>query len=331
MPARNAPRSPLKLLLAAFLAMAAALAPLAAPAQPYPTKTVTIVVPFPPGGATDVLARLVAQHMQEATKQTWIVSNVAGASGSIGHEQVARAAPDGYTLILGTASTIAGNPAYNNTKWDPIKDFTPIALLTTESMSVIVHPSVKANNVKELIALAKSQPGAINMASFGAGSISHLAGELFKTMAGVDMAHVPYQGAGPAMTALIGGHVQVMFNTLSTSLPPVQAGKLRMIAITDGKRKAQLPDMPTVAESGVPGYSAITWLGLFGPANLPKNVAATISAECVKMLARPDIHEKLLAMSAEPADGSTAALAEALARDYAKWKKAIADAKIKRD
>jgi tripartite-type tricarboxylate transporter receptor subunit TctC len=277
------------------------------------------------------MARIAAQHLSDATKQSFVVSNVAGASGSIGQEQVARAAPDGYTLVLGTASTMPGNAAYNTLKWDPIKDFTPVALLTTESMSVIVHPSVKATNVKELIALAKSQPGTINMASFGAGSISHLAGELFKTMAGVDMTHVPYQGAGPAMTALVGGHVQVMFNTLSTSLPAVQSGKLRMLAITDGKRKSQLPDMPTVAESGVPGYSAITWLGLFGPANLPKDVVSFVSAESAKMLARPDIREKLLAMSAEPSDGSTAALADALSRDYAKWKKTIADAKIKRE
>jgi tripartite-type tricarboxylate transporter receptor subunit TctC len=324
-------RSPLKSLLAALALAAAALAPSAALAQAYPAKPVTIVVPFPPGGATDVIARIVAQHLSEVTRQSFVVSNVAGASGSIGHEQVARAAPDGYTLIVGTASTMPGNAAYNTLRWDPVKDFTPIAMLSTESMSVIVHPSVPARTVQELIALAKSKPGSLNMASFGNGSIAHLAGELFKTMAGVDMVHVPYQGSGPALAAMIGGHVQVMFHTLSVSLPPTQAGKLRMLAITDSKRKSGLPDMPTVAESGLPGYSAITWLGLFGPANMPKDVVTYLSGEMAKMLARPEVRERLLKIQAEPADGSPEALAEALARDLAKWRKTIQDAGIKRE
>jgi tripartite-type tricarboxylate transporter receptor subunit TctC len=318
-------------LLQALLTVATALLPAAVFAQPYPAKPVTIVVPFPPGGATDVIARMLAQHLQEATKQPFVVSNVPGASGSIGHEQVARAAPDGYTLVIGTASTIAGNPAYNVTKWDPIKDFTPVAMLTTESMSVLVHPSVPANSVKELIALAKSKPGALNMASFGAGSISHLAGELFKVTAGVDMTHVPYQGSGPALTAMIGGHVQVMFHTLSVSLPSVQSGKLKMLAITDTQRKPQLPDMPTVAESGLPGYSAITWLGLFGPANLPKDVSAMLSREAARMLNDPDSREKLLKISSEPADGSPDTLAKVLTRDLEKWRRTIKDAGIKRE
>ena len=331
MPTPLAPRSLLKVLLAATLALAAALAPLPAAAQAYPTKTVTIVVPFPPGGATDVMARIAAQHLSDATKQSFVVSNVAGASGSIGHEQVARAAPDGHTLVLGTASTMPGNAAYNTLKWDPIKDFTPIAMLSTESMSVIVHPSVPANSVKELIALAKSKPGTLNMASFGNGSISHLAGELFKVQAGVDMTHVPFQGSGPALTAMVGGHVQVMFHTLSSSLPSAQSGKLRMLALTDSKRKAGMPDMPTVSESGLPGYSAITWLGLFGPANMPKEIVAFLSAEMVKMLAKPDVRERLAKMQSEPEDGTPETLAKALARDMEKWRNTIRDAGIKRE
>ncbi|MEP7261695.1 MAG: tripartite tricarboxylate transporter substrate binding protein [Usitatibacter sp.] len=321
----------LQALLACALTFGALLAPTTASAQAYPHKTVTIVVPFPPGGATDVIARITADYLGKATKQTFVVVNVAGASGSIGHEQVARAAPDGYTLIVGTASTMPGNAAYNNLKWDPIKDFTPIGLLSTESMSVIVHPSVPVKSVQELIDLAKREPGKLNMASFGNGSISHLAGELFKTMAGVDMVHVPYQGSGPALTAMIGGHVQVMFHTLSVSLPPTEAGKLRMLAITDTKRKAGLPDMPTVAESGLPGYSAITWLGLFGPANMPKDVTAFLTAEMKKMVAIPEVRERLLKIQADPADGSAEALSHALSRDLEKWRKTIRDAGIKRD
>ncbi len=326
---RNAGR--FRFLVAAAGAFMAVCLPSNSFGQPYPSKPVTIVVPFPPGGATDVIARILAQHLQEVAKQPFVVSNVPGASGSIGHEKVARAAPDGYTLIVGTASTIAGNPAYNVTKWDPIKDFTPVALLTTESMSVLVHPSVPANSVKELIALAKSKPGSLNMASFGNGSISHLAGELFKTTAGVDMTHVPFQGSGPALTAMIGGHVQVMFHTLSVSLPPVQGGKLRMLAITDTKRKGQLPDMPTVSESGLPGYAAITWLGLFGPAHLPHDVVTFLSGEAAKMLGTPEVREKLLKISSEPADGSPGELSRVLKRDLEKWRKTIKDAGLKRE
>lgn len=328
MPKSISRRDHLKALLAGA---ASAALPWPALAQSYPTRPVTIVVPFPPGGATDVIARILAEHLTGVTKQPFVVNNVAGASGSIGHEQVARAAPDGYTLIVGTASTMPGNAAYNRLKWDPIADFTPIALLSTESMSVIVHPSVPANSIKELIALAKAQPGKLNMASFGNGSISHLAGELFKSMAGVDMVHVPFQGSGPALNAMVGGHVQVMFHTLSVSLPQVQAGKLRMLAITDTTRKPQLPDMPTVAESGVPGYSAITWLGLFGPAGTPKEVVALLSQESQRMLAMPDVRDKLLKMASEPASGTPTDLAAALKRDLDKWRKTIEVAGIKRE
>ncbi|WP_326534416.1 Bug family tripartite tricarboxylate transporter substrate binding protein [Pseudorhodoferax sp.] len=317
-------------LLAAGAAAAAGL-PVPARAAAYPSKPVNIVVPFPPGGATDVVGRLLAEHLTGATGQSFVVSNVAGASGSIGHQQVARAEADGHTLVIGTASTMPGNAAYNKLSWDPVADFTPIGLISTESMSVIVHPSVPVNSVQELIALAKSKPGQLNMASFGNGSIAHLAGELFKSMAGVDMLHVPFQGSGPALTAMVGGHVQVMFHTLSVSLPHVQAGRLKMLAITDSKRKTQLPDMPTVAEAGVPGYSAITWLGLFGPKGLPPDIVAKLSDESQRMLAKPDVRERLLKMASEPASGKAAELASVLGRDLEKWRKTIEVAGIKRE
>lgn len=300
-------------------------------AQAYPDRTVNIVVPFPPAGATDILARLVAQHMNETTKQPFVVTNVAGASGSIAHEQVARAAPDGYTLILGTASTIAGNPAYNAVRFDPIRDFTPVSLLTTEAMALLVHPSVPAKSVAELIALAKAKPGGLSVASFGHGSISHLAAELFKLTAGVDLLHVPFQGSAPAMTALTGGQVQVMFNTFSLTVPPVKAGKLRMLAVTDATRKAAVPDVSTVAESGYPGFHAITWLGLFGPAKLPPEVVNFLQSESVKMLARPDMRDRLEKMGAEIASGRAADLASNLQRDFEKWKKTIRDGNVKRE
>ena len=333
MPPLFAVRTPLNALLATTLALTACLLPATATAQPagYPNKTVTIVVPFPPGGATDIVARIAAQHLSEVTKQPHVVTNVPGASGSIGHEQVVRAAPDGYTLIVGTASTVPGNAAYNTLKWDPIKDVTPIAMLAVEPMSVIVHPSVQANSVKELIALAKAKPGTLNMASFGNGSISHLAGELFKVQAGVDMTHVPYQGSAPAVTAMVGGHVQVMFHTLSVSLPPVQAGKLKMLAITDTQRKPGLPDMPTVAESGLPGYSAVTWQALFGPPNMPKEIVAFLSSEMGKMLAKPDVRERLAKFQSEASDGKPETVANAVVRDLEKWRKTIRDAGIKRE
>ncbi len=322
-------RQQLKLLASG--AAAAVGLPLSARAAAYPSKPVNIVVPFPPGGATDIVGRMIAERFTEVFKQSFVVTNVAGASGSIGHQQVARSPADGYTLVVGTASTMPGNAAYNKLSWDPVADFTPLGLVATESMSVIVHPSVPVNSVQELIALAKAQPGQLNMASFGNGSIAHLAGELFKSMAGVDMVHVPFQGSAPALTAMVGGHVQVMFHTLSVSLPHVQSGKLKMLALTDTKRKPQLPDMPTVNEAAVPGYSAITWQGLFGPKGLPQDVAQRLSAEMQTMLARQDVRDRLVQMTAEPASGQATELAGLLQSDLDKWRKTIEVAGIKRE
>lgn len=306
-------------------------APTFSTAASYPSKAVNIVVPFPPGGATDVVARMLAEHFSSVFKQSFFVTNVAGASGSIGHQQVARAAADGHTLVVGTASTMPGNAAYNKLAWDPITDFTPIGLVATDSMSVIVHPSVPVNSVKELIALAKAKPGELNMASFGNGSIAHLAGELFKSTAGVDMTHVPFQGSAPAVAAMIGGHVQVMFHTLSVSLPHVQSGKLKILAVTDTQRRPQLPNVPTVDEAGLPGYSAITWQGLFGPKGLPAEITQQLSQEVQNMLAKPEVRERLIKMTAEPATGKSAEMAAVLKRDVEKWRRTIEVAGIQRE
>jgi tripartite-type tricarboxylate transporter receptor subunit TctC len=311
--------------------VAACLVPLAALAQAYPTRPITIVVPFPPGGATDILARILGQKVSEVLRQPILVDNRAGATGAIGLNYVAKAAPDGFTLVLATASSLGTNPAVAKVPFDPVKDFTPIGLLAAEPMGLAVNPSVPANNVKELIALAKAKPGALNMASFGTGSVSHLAGELFGAMAGVKFTHVPYKGAAPATADLIAGQVTFMFNSISVFVAPAKAGKLRMLATAGAERSPHLPDLPTVAESGVPGFEASTWHALLGPAGLPPEVVATLSREFGRALQLPDVRERLAAMSLDPQTATPGPLAATLARDVAKWKRIVTEVGIKLD
>jgi tripartite-type tricarboxylate transporter receptor subunit TctC len=320
----------------AFLAAAAVAVLLSAGVQParaqsYPARPITIVVPFPPGGATDILARLLGAKVSDALKQPVLVDNKAGATGAIGLNHVAKSAPDGYTLILATASSLGTNPAVNKVPFDPVKDFSPIGLLAAEPMGLAVHPSVPANSVQELIALAKSKPGALNMASFGNGSVSHLAGELFGSMAGVRFTHVPYKGAAPATADLIAGQVTFMFNSISVFVGPAKAGKLRMLATAGAERTPGLPDLPTVAESGVPGFDASTWHAMLGPAGLPPEVVATLSREFGRALQLPDVRERLASMSLDPQTATPGPLAATLARDVAKWKKIVAETGIKVD
>lgn len=310
-----------------FIIVAAALAfagALPASAQSYPAKPITIVVPFPAGGATDFLARLLGQKVSESLKQPVLVVNRAGATGAIGLESVARARADGYTLILATASSLGTNPAVAKVPFDPVKDFTPIAMIAAEPLGLAVHPSIPANNVRQLIALAKAQPAQLTMASFGTGSVSHLAGELFSSMAGIKMVHVPYKGAAPATTDLIAGHVALMFNSISVFVEPAKAGRVRMIATAAAKRTRLLPNLPTIAESGVPGFEAGTWHAILGPANLPPEIVKLLSSELGKALKYPDVQEKLLAISLEPQSATPEQLATTLARDVAKWKKIVA-------
>lgn len=316
----------------ALAALAAALlAPLAVLAQAYPARPITIVVPFPAGGATDILARMLGQKVSEVLRQPVLVDNRAGATGAIGLSYVAKSAPDGYTLILATASSLGTNPAVAKVPFDPVKDFTPIGLLAAEPLGLAVHPSVPANSVQDLIALAKAKPGALNMASFGTGSVSHLAGELFGAMAGVKFTHVPYKGAAPATVDLIAGHVTFMFNSISVFVAPAKAGKLRMLATAGAGRSPGLPDLPTVAESGVPGFEASTWHALLGPAGLPPEVVATLSREFGRALQLPDVREKLASMSLDPQTATPGPLAATLARDVAKWKRIVTEVGIKLD
>jgi len=258
-----------------------------------------------------------------------VVDNKAGATGAIGLAYVARSAPDGYTLSVATASSLGTNPAVAKVPFDPVKDFTPIGLLASEPLGLAVHPSVPANNVQELIALAKTRPGALNMASFGTGSVSHLAGELFGSMAGAKFTHVPYKGAAPATADLIAGQVSFMFNSISVFVAPAKAGKLRMLATAGAQRSPSLPDLPTVAESGVPGFDAATWHALLGPAGLPADIVSTLSREFGRALQQPDVREKLSGMSLEPQAATPGPLSATLARDVAKWKKIVAEAGIR--
>ena len=313
-------------LIAVALASAAALP---ASGQAYPAKPITIVVPFPAGGATDFLARLLGQKVSESLKQPVIVVNRAGATGAIGLESVARSRPDGYTLILATASSLGTNPAVAKVPFDPVKDFTPVGMIATEPLGLAVHPSLPATNVRQLIAIAKSQPGQLTMASFGTGSVSHLAGELFSSMAGIKMVHVPYKGAAPATSDLIAGHVALMFNSISVFVEPAKAGRLRMIATAAAQRTRLLPDLPTVAESGVKGFEAGTWHAILGPAAMPPEIVKLLSGELGKALKYPDVQEKLLAISLEPQTATPEQLATTLARDVAKWKKIVSQVGIK--
>ena len=312
----------------AFAALAC-LSVAAAHAQPYPARPITIVVPFPAGGAPDILGRMLGPRVSEVLKQPFLVDNKAGATGAIGLAAVARAPADGYTLVIATASSLGTNPAVSKVPFDPVRDFTPIAMLAAEPMGLAIHPSVPANTVQELIAYAKAHPGALNMASFGTGSVSHLSGELFSAMAGIRMVHVPYKGAAPATADLIAGQVSLMFNSISVFVAPAKAGKLRMLASAGSTRAATLPDLPTIAESGLPGFEASTWHALLGPAHLPPEIVAVLSREFGRALRLRDTQEKLAAMSLEPQSATPEQLATTLQRDVAKWKKIVAEAGIK--
>ena len=300
-------------------------------AQDYPVKTVRVVVPFPAGGGTDVITRIVVQKLGEALKNPVIVDNVAGASGAIGHEAVARAPADGYTLLMATGSTIAANPVVSKVPWDPVKDFTPIAMLVVDPLPLVLNLSVPAKNVKELIALAKQNPGKLTMASFGTGSVPHLAGELFNIQAGTKMLHVPYKGGAQAMSDLIAGHVSLMFNTMGAVSGPLAAGKIRAIAVGASQRNSAIPNVPTVKESGLPDFEATSWVGLFGPARLPQPIVARLSKEMVAVLKLPDVKERMAKMGSDIASGTPEELVGYLERDLKRWGKLVRELNIRAD
>jgi tripartite-type tricarboxylate transporter receptor subunit TctC len=313
------------LIVAAGLAFA--VTPLAA--QDYPSRNIRLVVPFPAGGGTDAVARILVPKLSEALKHTVYIDNIGGASGSIGHETVARAQPDGYTLLMATASTIATNPLISKVPWDPVKSFTPVSMLVVDPLPLVLNPAVPANNVKELIALAKAKPGELTMASFGIGSVPHLAGELFNMEAGTKMLHVPYKGGGPALNDVIGGHVSLMFNSVGAVAGPVAGGKIKLIAIGAGKRSPGLPDTPTIKESGLPNFEATTWIGIYGPAGLPKPIVDRLSKELIAILKMPDVQALLIKLGMDVSSGTPEELANALERDLKLWGKVVREGNIK--
>ncbi|HEX3632478.1 MAG TPA: tripartite tricarboxylate transporter substrate binding protein [Casimicrobiaceae bacterium] len=308
---------------AAFGALALLLAA-GAWAQAYPTRPIRLVVPFPPAGTTDILARAVAQRLSVSLGQSVIIDNRPGAAGNIGSDLVAKSAPDGYTLLMGTVGTHAINPSlYGKMPYDHVKDFVPIVLVAGVPNVLEVTPSLPVNSVAELIKLAKEKPGQLNFASSGSGTSIHLSGELFKTMAGVDMMHVPYKGSAPALTDLMGGQVQLMFDNLPSSLAQIKAGKLRAIAVTSAQRAPALPNVPTIAESGLPGFEASSWFGLLAPAGTPAAVVARINADVNQWLQTAEAKESLLAQGAIPAGGTPEQFAAHIRAETEKWAKVV--------
>ena len=308
----------------ASIALAFALAGGAALAQPYPSQPIKLIVPFTPGGTTDILARTVGQKLGEALKQPVIVENKPGAGGNIGADAVAKAKPDGYTLVMGTIGTQAINASlYAKMPYDAARDFAPITLVAIVPNMLVVHPSVAAKSVAELVQLAKSKPGELNFASSSTGGSPHLSGEMFKQMTGANIVHVPYKGSAPAVTDLLGGQVSMMFDNMPSVLPHVKAGKLRALGVTSARRSPAAPDIPTIAESGVPGYEVDSWFGILAPAGTPKEIVAKLNAEIVKILQRPEVRERLAEQGAVPVGDTPDQFAEHIRRETAKWARVV--------
>jgi tripartite-type tricarboxylate transporter receptor subunit TctC len=302
----------------------AALCAAGAHAQNYPARPVRMIVPFPAGGATDIIGRLVAQKLAEALGQQVIVDNRGGAAGTIGSELAAKAPPDGYTILIGTSSTHAiAQSLYAKLPYDSVKDFTPVIGLATATIVLSTHPSVPAKNVRELIALAKAKPNALSFASSGSGGVSHLVGEMFKAQAGIEMLHVPYKGDAQALTDLVSGQVSLEFGTALSFLPYVQSGKLKALAVTSARRSAVMPEVPTVAESGLKGFEALQWFAVFGPAGLPKDIVARLNGETVKILRNPEMKERLTKLGCDVVASSPEEFAAFQKAEIAKWAKVV--------
>ncbi|MGZ5115641.1 MAG: Bug family tripartite tricarboxylate transporter substrate binding protein [Burkholderiales bacterium] len=295
-------------------------------AQTYPTKPVRLICPFPPGGTTDVVARIVAQGLSEAWGQQVIVDNRPGAGALIGTEMAAKSPADGYTVLLGSITTHAVNPAlHKKLGFDVINDFAPVTLVVSSPQLLAVHPSVAAKSVKELIALAKAKPGQLNYASAGAGSSPHLTFELFKSMAGVDLNHVPYKGTGPAITELVGGQVQAMITGVVALMPHVKSGKLRALAVTSKTRVAALPDVPSMMESGVANFDVSSWFGVFLPAGTSKAIVMKMNDQIRKIVDTPEVRKRLIDLGADPQTNTPEQFAAYVRSEKARWGKVVQD------
>jgi len=312
----------------ALIALFAALCAASASAQSYPTRPIRLVVPFGVGGGTDILARIVEPLVTKALGQPLVIDNRAGGGSSIGMDVVAKAPPDGTTLVM-TDTSIAVNPSIRPLPYDTVKDFLAVSLLATAPVILVAHPSLQAKTLQEFVALAKQQPGALNYASGGIGSSTHLGGELLKFVAGIDVKHVPYKGTGPAMNDLVGGHVQVMFSGISSARPYLDAGTLRALAVTGDTRNAAVPEVPTFAEAGLPGVTASTYWGVLAPKGTPQEIVDRLSAEFAKAVRDPAVVKRIGELGYLPIGGGPADYADNIKSEIAKWAPVIKAAGIK--
>ncbi|TDS79341.1 tripartite tricarboxylate transporter substrate binding protein [Comamonas sp. JUb58] len=318
----NARRTVLQAIAAASLG--AALQPAAFAAEAFPNKPITLIVPFVAGGTTDILARIVGQSLGEELGQPVIIDNRAGAGGNIGGQFAARAPADGYTIFMGTVGTHAINEwLYKKMPFNPNKDFVPLTRVANVPNLLVANPAQPFKNVKELISYAQAHPGQVNFGSSGSGSSIHLSGELFKMMAKVDMIHIPYKGSAPAVTDLLGNQIAIMFDNMPSAIQHVRSGKLRPLAVTTAKRSPELPDVPTVAEAGVPGYEATSWFGLFAPTKTPADVQAKLHAAIIKVLQKPDVIKKIGDQGGEVVTESQAEFGKFIAAENEKWKQVV--------
>lgn len=300
-------------------------------AQSFPSKSVRLIVPFPPGGPADVLGRLYAEKLSATWNQPVVVENRAGAAGNIGSDMTAKASPDGYTLLLIASSHVINSALYDKLPYDPIKDFTPISQVAYYSLVLVAHPSVPAQSLTELVALAKAQPGKLALVSAGNGTPTHLTAELFRTAAQIDFLHVPYKGAAPATNDLLAGQGQLMFNNPVSALPHVTAGKLKALAVTGTQRSALAPDIPTIAESGYPGFEAGTWYAFLAPAGLPPEILKKLSTDIVAITKQDDLKARFAKMGIEALGSTPEQLSEVMQADLIKWSAVIRNANIKPD
>lgn len=301
-------------------------------AQSYPAKAIRFIVPFPPGGGNDILARDLGQSVSESLGVPVVIDNKPGASTIIGTELAAKAPPDGYTIFMGNNSTLTINPnLYQKLPYDPVKDFSPVSLLATAPFLLLAHPSVPVRSVKDLIALAKARPRQLNFGSSGIGIVTHLAGEMLNSMARIEMVHVPYKGAGPVLTDLIGGHIELAFNNMLSSIPHVRSGRLRGLGVTSAKRSDVLPDLLTFAESGLPGYEASVWYAVLVPARTPPDIIVRLNTEFVNAISNTKVRDRLTADGASLIGSQPKALEKVIQSDLARWAGVIKDAKLQLD
>ena len=310
-----------------FVALAL-VAPAFAWAQAWPAKPVRLIAASSPGSAVDIVSRLVAQKLSDQLGVQVVVDNRAGAGGNLGAELAAKAPPDGYTLFMGTPAQAINTGLYRKLDYDLLRDFTPVSLLTNGHFSLTVHPSLPAQSVKDLIALARRRPGELNYASAGNGNATHLAGALFNSLANVELVHVPYKGTGPALTDVLGGQVQIMFPNLTAAMPYVKAKRLRALAVTGERRSAIVPELPTIAESGLKGYRVISWFGLMTPAGVSPDIVGRLQKEIVVVMRLPDVREKLAAEGAEPMASTPEQFATFMKAEITQWVKIVREAKV---